>query len=154
MTDSSPSIDALQAFMEAGFPGGVPWSITDIGDSVRIEMTATESSIRPGGTVSGPTLMMLADSAAYAMVLSRIGLHGLAVTSNLSIDFLRRPRPGTVSATAHLLKLGRSLAVVRVDLHSAAGEPGQHGGSGRPNLVAHATVTYSMALLERSTNTG
>ncbi len=144
MAATGPSIDELQAFMEAGFPGGVPWKIAEIGDSVRLEMTATESSIRPGGTVSGPTLMMLADSAAYAMVLSRIGLHGLAVTSNLSIDFLRRPRPGSVSATAHLLKLGRSLAVVRVELHS---------GTHESQLVAHATVTYSMALLDRSTIT-
>lgn len=91
--------------------------------------------LRPGGTISGPVLMGLADYAAYAAILSRIGNVPLAVTTNLNINFLRRPVPGDVIAMARVIKLGRRLAVCDVFLHT-------EGDDGDP--VAHVTVTYSL----------
>lgn len=90
--------------------------------------------LRPGGTLSGPTMMALADTAMYALVLSAIGEVPLAVTTNLSINFLRRPKPEALIAEASLLKLGRSLAVGAVSLRPASeDEP-----------CAHAVVTYAL----------
>jgi uncharacterized protein (TIGR00369 family) len=130
----------ITSFLET-FPGGVPWSIVGIDNSsVTIELSEEWVSLRPGGSVSGPTLMMLADSAAYAVVLGFVGLNALAVTSNLNIDFLRRPWPGAMRAVGRPLKLGRSLIVSSVEMYSV----------GRDELVAHATVTYSMALVTGS----
>lgn len=91
--------------------------------------------LRPGGTIAGPVMMGLADAAIYALVLSRIGPVELAVTTNLSINFLRKPEPLDVIAVARMLKLGRRLAVGEVNLYSGdtSGEP-----------VAHVTATYSI----------
>jgi len=93
-----------------------------------------EEFVRPGGTVSGPVMMALADFAMYGVVLSLIGRVELAVTTNLNINFLRRPAPGDVVATARILKLGRRLAVGEVALTSAADDA----------MVAHVTSTYSI----------
>lgn len=90
--------------------------------------------LRPGGTISGPVMMAMADYAMYAAVLSRIGMVELAVTTNLNINFLRRPNPGDVLAEASLLKLGQRLAVGEIALHIA----------GEEELVAHVTATYSI----------
>ena len=87
--------------------------------------------------------MSLADGIAYMVVLSRIGPAALAVTSNLTINFLRRPRMVDLVTDARLLKLGRSLAVVDVLMYSDTGRPEAFE---RP--VAQATVTYSLALLD------
>ena len=95
---------------------------------------AESIELRPGGTVSGPTLMGLADGAAYALVLAHIGPVALAVTSSLNISFLRKPQPTGVEAEATFLKLGRKLAVVDVRLRS----------QGSPDLVAQAVVTYAI----------
>ena len=92
--------------------------------------------LRPGGTVAGPILMGLADAAVYALVLSRIGPVELAVTTQLSINFLRKPAPGDVLARASMLKLGKRLAVGEVILFS------ENTGIEKP--VAHATATYSI----------
>lgn len=91
--------------------------------------------LRPGGTVAGPVLMGLADAAMYALILSRIGLVELAVTTNLNINFLRKPDPADVIAVARLLKLGKRLAIGEIHLYS--GE--RHG-----DPVAHVTATYSI----------
>jgi uncharacterized protein (TIGR00369 family) len=94
-----------------------------------------ESMLRPGGTVSGPTLMALADYAMYAVLLSAIGPVGLAVTTNLNINFLRKGQPGQdVLAEARLLKLGKRLAVGEVNLLSGTS----------PDPIAHVTSTYSI----------
>jgi uncharacterized protein (TIGR00369 family) len=94
-----------------------------------------DSMLRPGGTVSGPTLMALADYAMYAVLLSAIGPVGLAVTTNLNINFLRKGAPGQdLRAEARLLKLGKRLAVGEVTLLS--------GLSAEP--IAHVTATYSI----------
>jgi len=129
--------DEINTFLEA-FPEGVPWTVNHVdADAVTIELPERWVALRPGGSVSGPTLMMLADSGGYATVLGYVGLHALSVTSSLSIEFLRRPWPGAMIAVSRPLKLGRSLVVANVEIYSA----------GRDELVAHSTVTYSMALV-------
>ena len=90
--------------------------------------------LRPGDTVSGPTLMALADVAVYAALLGEIGLVPLAVTTSLNINFLRRPAPRDVLAEAKLLKVGSRLVVGEVFLYS----------EGEPQPVAHVTCTYSI----------
>lgn len=96
----------------------------------------SEQFLRPGGTVSGPVMMALADAAMYALVLSRIGQVELAVTTNLSINFLRKPLPGDLMADARMLKLGKRLAVGEVHLFS--------DGQSVSESVAHVTTTYSI----------
>ena len=93
-----------------------------------------ENSLRPGGTVSGPTIMELADFAMYVAVFSAIGPKPLAVTTNLNINFLRKPRRADLIADAHLMKVGKRLAVGEVTIRSE--------GSKEP--VAHVTATYSI----------
>jgi len=93
-----------------------------------------EDFLRPGGTISGPVMMGLADTAVYALILSRIGPVELAVTTNLTINFLRKPLPGDILARARMLKLGKRLAVAEVHLYS----------DGESATVAHVTATYSI----------
>ena len=90
--------------------------------------------LRPGGTLSGPLMMALADYAMYAAILTRLGLVEMAVTSSLNINFLAKAIPGDLIADAELIKLGKRLAVGSVDIHVA----------GESNQVAHATCTYSI----------
>ena len=100
----------------------------------RVCMPADGRHLRPGGTISGPAQMALADVAFYVALLGAIGPVPLAVTTNLSINFLRRPAPGAMVAEAKLLKLGKRLAVGEVTLHA--------DGSDAP--VTHVTGTYSI----------
>lgn len=127
--------DGLRAFLLAEFPAAVETGIhieaVDEG-GVRLVWDVGDAHLRPGGTVMGPTLMTLADTGAYLVILSRLGAVAQAVTSSLQIHFLRRPRPGRIEAGARLLKLGRRVAVVHVDLE------------GDGELVAVATVTYTL----------
>jgi uncharacterized protein (TIGR00369 family) len=90
--------------------------------------------LRPGGTVSGPIQMALADVTMYAVVLSLIGRVELAVTTSLNCNFLRRPRPADLVAEGKILKLGKRLAVGEVTLFS----------EGQAEPVAHVTCTYSI----------
>ncbi len=92
-------------------------------------------SLRPGGTVSGPSIMALADFTMYLAVLSAVGWVPLAVTTNLNINFLRKPAPCDLLAEARLIKLGKRLAVGDIGIKS--------DGAG-DDLVAHATSTYSL----------
>ncbi len=105
-------------------------------DHVRLRAVYSERFLRPGGTIAGPVMMGLADAALYALVLSRVGPVELAVTTHLSINFLRKPAPGDVIADARMLKLGKRLAVGEVSLFSAADESQES--------VAHVTGTYSI----------
>jgi uncharacterized protein (TIGR00369 family) len=99
------------------------WTIESLTTSkARLRKTTSPADLRPGGTVSGPTLMALADSAAYVMVLGVLGRAALAVTSSLHIDFLRRPVEGDLIAEAELVKLGRSLVTLSVRLGNDASE--------------------------------
>ena len=102
--------------------------------AVTIRVPYRDAFVRPGGTVSGAVMMAVADFAMYGVVLSLIGRVDLAVTTNLSINFLRRPPPGNVLAKARILKLGKRLAVGEVYLHGGDDE----------DLVAHVTSTYSI----------
>lgn len=147
-TRDEPSIvmdaAALDEFMRAAFGRPLSWTIERVDlEGIRVRQPTGQGDSRPGGTVSGPTLMSLADGASYMVLLSRIGPAALAVTSNLTINFLRRPRLVDLVTEAKLLKLGRSLAVVDVLQYSDTGEP---GALEKP--VAQATVTYSLALVD------
>ena len=100
-----------------------------------MRLIASDQHLRPGGTVSGPAMFSLVDVAAYVATMSRIGKEALAVTTNCSIDFMRKPVAGVdVVAHAKLLKLGKSLSVTDVLLFS----------EGKPDPVARATLTYSL----------
>ncbi|HMB75223.1 MAG TPA: PaaI family thioesterase [Kiloniellaceae bacterium] len=100
----------------------------------RVRLPADPRHIRPGGTICGPAQMALADFSLYAAILGSIGEVPLAVTTNLSTNFLRRPSPGDLLAEARLIKLGRRLAVGEVFIHS----------DGETEPVAHVTGTYSI----------
>jgi uncharacterized protein (TIGR00369 family) len=100
----------------------------------RVRRRYSEGSLRPGGTVSGPVMMALADFTMYLAVLSAIGWVPLAVTTNLTINFLKRPAARDLLAEARLIKLGRRLAVGEVGIRS----------DGADDLVAHVTSTYSI----------
>ncbi len=93
--------------------------------------------VRPGGTLSGPTIMALADAAMYAVVLGRLGRVEMAVTSNLNINFLSKPKAVDLIAEARILRLSKRQAVCEVELYSQGGEG---------DLVAHVTGTYALPL--------
>ena len=99
------------------------------------------SMLRPGGTMSGPMMMALADACMYACALSRIGVVKLAVTTNFSINFLFRASPADLLAEGRVLKLGKRLVVMEVTVHS----------DGHAEPVAHATGTYSIPPEGRAT---
>jgi uncharacterized protein (TIGR00369 family) len=100
----------------------------------RLRQRYDRRGLRPGGTLSGAAMMALGDFAMYLAVLSAIGWVPLAVTTNLSINFLRKPPPGDLIAEARLLKLGKQLAVGEVAIRADGGE----------DIVAHVTSTYSI----------
>lgn len=129
---------ALNAFLEQAFPGSDPASRGQVVEAkpglVRLTLQSKDANLRPGGLVSGPTQMALADTAAYALVLAHIGPVAMAVTSGLNYQFLRPCQPGLLTVEASLLKLGKRLAVMDVRLMS--GED--------PRPVGQATVTYAI----------
>ncbi|MEZ5569678.1 MAG: PaaI family thioesterase [Halioglobus sp.] len=127
--------DALEAFFVREFPQA-QFTIESVGRrSASICRTVSERDLRPGGTVSGPTLMELADTALYVAILGEIGLVALAVTTNLNINFLRKPSPDrNLIAQCRLIKVGKTLVVGEVSMFSE--------GDAEP--VAHATGTYSI----------
>jgi len=100
----------------------------------RLRLPFQANSLRPGGTISGPVIMMLADAAMYVALLVSIGWKPLAVTTSLNVNFLRKPAPRPLEAECRLLKLGKRLAVGDIALRS----------EGEEDLVAHATSTYSI----------
>jgi uncharacterized protein (TIGR00369 family) len=109
--------------------------IESIGPMVAVmRMPFSERNLRPGGTLSGPSMMALADYAMYAVILGHIGRVALAVTTNLNINFLRKPGPADIFAEARLLKLGKRLAVGEVLITQ----------DGLDGPVAHVTSTYSI----------
>ncbi len=107
----------------------------------QVRMLCNPRHLRPGGTISGPSLMMLSDTAMYMALLGMIGPVALAVTTNLNINFLRKPEQADVIAECRLLKLGKRLAVGEVTMFS----------EGDREPVAHATVTYSIPPERNST---
>ncbi len=96
-----------------------------------VRLAYADSQLRPGGTLSGPSMMGLADAAMYAAILAQVGPELLAVTTDFTIHFLNKPAPLDLQADARIIKLGRSLVVLTVEITSG------------DILVAHATGTYS-----------
>jgi uncharacterized protein (TIGR00369 family) len=139
MAIAKMSVAELDAFLLKEFPqafasGDITIERAD-GETCLIRERFRDRMLRPGGTVSGPTLMALADVAMYVVLLSAIGPVGLAVTTNLNINFLRKGQPGQdVLAAAKILKLGKRLAVGEVSLMSGTS----------PDPIAHVTATYSI----------
>lgn len=133
------TIPELEDFLAREFPQafgpGRAHAIESIGPrAATVRLDAGDEHLRPGGTVSGPAMMALADVAVYVALLAQIGPVGLAVTTNLSINFLRKPAPGPLFADARLIKLGKRLAVGDVGLRSGDDA----------DLVAHCVATYSI----------
>jgi acyl-coenzyme A thioesterase PaaI-like protein len=130
------TIAALQDILDTSFPDTrVPYVIEELSaTTVRMRLAVEASNSRPGGTVSGPSLMAFADCAAWMVIMGQIGPIALSVTTSFHIDFLRRPELVDVTGVATLLKLGRRLAVAEVAMCSI----------GSQDLVAKAQVTYSI----------
>jgi len=133
------TVGELERFLAAEFPQGVNpesgLSIEAVWDGgCRVRQAFRELHVRPGGTISGPTMMALADFAMYVAVLAAIGPVPLAVTINLNINFLRKPAQRDLTGEARLLKLGKRLATGEVLIRS----------DGEEEPVAHVTSTYSI----------
>lgn len=134
------TVAEMSAFLDRAFPqihrDGRVFSVETVvpGEAV-MRLEASEAHLRPGGTVSGPTLFLLADVTAWVAVLAHLGPEAtMTVTTNVSINFLRRPPPGPLLARGRLLKLGKRLAVVDVTMAPPDEE----------EAVAQATATYSI----------
>ncbi|MGX1107312.1 MULTISPECIES: PaaI family thioesterase [Bradyrhizobium] len=139
MATAKMSVADVEEFLRREFPQAFVHDDVRIesadGETALLRQRFSERMLRPGGTVSGPTLMGLADFAMYVVLLSAIGPVGLAVTTNLNVNFLRKGQPGQdVLAVARLLKLGKRLAVGEVNLLSGSS----------PDPIAHVTATYSI----------
>lgn len=129
--------DGLWAFLERTFPAAVAMGFTIEAvapEGVTLALSTRDEHLRPGGTISGPTLMTLADTAAYLSILAHRGPVALAVTSSLQMHFLAKPEPGRLRAGSEILRLSRGSAVVRVDLWQAD----------QDLRVATSTVTYAI----------
>lgn len=127
--------DEISAFMAAEFPQS-KWVVEAVGNGgATVSHAVGPDELRPGGTVSGPVLMGVADVALYVAILGEIGIVPLAVTTSLTINFLRKPSAkARIIGECKLMKVGRSLAVGEVSLYSE--------GSAEP--VAHVVGTYSI----------
>jgi len=130
--------EELHRFLEEHFPQAahLDLRIEHLDDTtIRVRLPADERHLRPGGTISGSTLMWLVDCGFYFLLLGRLGPRAtLAVTTNLNINFMRKPEPTDLIGEGRLMKLGRTLAVGDFTIRS--------DGSDEP--VAHATLTYSL----------
>lgn len=131
------SAEELEQFLYSHFPDSAhrAFTVERVDEMFAlVRMRYDQRHLRPGGTISGPSLMMLSDTAMYMALLGMIGPVALAVTTNLNINFLRKPEQADVIAECKLLKLGKRLAVGEVTMFS----------EGDREPVAHATVTYSI----------
>jgi uncharacterized protein (TIGR00369 family) len=131
-------VESLSAYLAEEFPQiglGRDFSVEAVGPmSARMRLHYRADHLRPGGTISGPTIFALADVALYVAILGQLGRVKLAVTTNLNINFLRKPGPADLIGEARLLKLGKRLAVGEVTMFSVDSA----------DIVAHATGTYSI----------
>lgn len=130
-----PNRDQIAAFLARDFPQN-RCTVVAVGDgAATVRHAVGDAELRPGGTVSGPVLMTVADLALYVAILGEIGIVPLTVTTNLNINFLRKPAADrAIVGVCKLIKLGRSLAVGEVALRS----------EGDDALVAHAVGTYAI----------
>ena len=129
------SKEDISAFLKSEFPQNTS-VVHAVGNrSATLMQPVGLAQLRPGGTVSGPVMMGLADVAVYVAILGEIGIVPLTVTTSLSINFLRKPAAErNVVAVCKLLKLGKTLAVGDVFIYS----------EGSPEVVAHAVATYAI----------
>jgi uncharacterized protein (TIGR00369 family) len=140
MAMPTPVLDAagVNALLRKAFPDATPAAFPDVIEvspgRVKVVAPYREGLLRPGGVISGPTLMSLSDTAAYALVLAHIGDQLMAVTSSLTMNFLRGAAPGDIHAEAEMLRLGRRNAVCDVRLWTEAPD----------RLAAQAIVTYAI----------
>ncbi len=127
--------EALATFLAAEFPQN-KCTIEAVGqNSATVRHPVGVAELRPGGTVSGPVMVFVADVALYVAILGRIGIVPLAVTTSLTINFLRKPSADAdILGVCTLLKVGRTLAIGEVSIFS----------EGNPDPVAHAVGTYAI----------
>jgi acyl-coenzyme A thioesterase PaaI-like protein len=143
------SLEQVNAFLTRHFPQigpGRDFIVEAVGPmTARLRLVYREEHLRPGGTISGPSMFALADVAIYVAILGEVGVGddpdnahmspgSLTVTTNLNINFLRKPEPRDLIGEAKLMKLGKRLAVGEAWLHSEGSE----------DAVAHAVATYSI----------
>lgn len=139
MPDIQLTAEELRTHLERDFPeafnGQSGLHIEAVWEGgARLRQDFRPEFLRPGGTISGPTLMALADTALYAALLGTIGWQPLAVTSTLTFNFLRKPPQGSLVADARFLKIGRRIATGQVSIMA----------EGNCELLAHATGSYAI----------
>ena len=136
MTDAALTCSEINAFLRREFPQiflhGEIFTVDEIGAGTSVmRMAYHESQLRPGGTISGPAMMQLADVAIWVALLGAIGEVPLAVTTNLTINFMRKPEPRALIATCRMMKIGKRLAVGEATLTA----------DGSDEAVAHAVAS-------------
>ncbi len=131
----TPSKAEITEFLVKSFPQA-KCTVDEVGKGTSvIRHNITEAELRPGGTVSGPVLMFVADVALYVAIFGEIGIVPMAVTTNININFLRKPSASAaIIGVCKLIKMGKTLAVGEVTMYS----------EGNPDAVAHAVGTYSI----------
>ena len=130
MTHEEVQAYTLEVFPESAMYG---WKVEEVsGGRIAMSMQTSQEHLRPGGTVSGPTMFALADVTAYVLILAHIGKVALAVTTNLNINFMRKAKAGVIDGHCRILKLGKALMVFDIDIVADG------------HTVAHATGTYSI----------
>lgn len=132
------SAEELEAYIDRefaqAFHDGRVYTITELGPGfLTLRLDPTDRHLRPGGTVSGPSLFTLADFCAYYAIMAHIGLKGLTVTTSFHIDFMRKAEPGPLFCTCTILKLGKRLVVTAIAIRDAEEE-----------MIAHGSCTYSI----------
>ena len=133
---SKISVERMNQIFQEGFATDIGVVAEEIGDGIcTVRLKVNQSMVRPGGTLSGPAMMALADTAMWVSLMSKIGEAQLAVTTNLNINFLRKPPMQDAMAQARVLKVGKRLGVIEVSLFT-------EGKEDEP--IAHATGTYSI----------
>ena len=135
MTLKKPTQTEIVEFIKTEFPQS-KCIIDSVGSkSATVRHNITEAELRPGGTVSGPVMMFVADVALYVAILGEIGIVPLTVTTSLNINFLRKPAADkAIIGVCKLIKLGRTLAIGEVSIYS----------EGNDEMVAHAVGTYAI----------
>jgi uncharacterized protein (TIGR00369 family) len=132
---SKVNIETFNAILASELPSAADYGIylqsIEPGKATLV-LPYSDHSIRPGGTIAGPSMMMLADVCMYAVVLSLLGEIKLAVTTSLNINFVRKPANTNLIARGSIIKMGKRLAVIEVSIFS------------KDEIVAHATGTYSI----------
>ncbi|MCA0423125.1 MAG: PaaI family thioesterase [Proteobacteria bacterium] len=133
------TVEEMTHYLEDVFPEvmakGTNMVVEAVGyGSCIIRLKFRAGQLRPGGTISGPTMMGLADFSIYVAVLGALGKVPLAVTTNLNINFLKKPEPADMLAECRLFKIGKRLCIGEAMIHS----------EGHEDPVAHATATYSV----------